>query len=143
MNPNREGPQFNFEMPPPAPESGEAVEQDRGKEAPAARPETVGNQPAQPVLPTVPDDIPVADQPVIAVPPQDDQALAAATDNQHQAADTDRIESVWVEKAKSIIAKTHDDPHLQKQEMSRIKADYIQKRFGKQIKTDETGAWVY
>ncbi|HZP55689.1 MAG TPA: hypothetical protein VFB03_02885 [Candidatus Saccharimonadales bacterium] len=54
------------------------------------------------------------------------------------AADADLIEKEWIERAKSIVAKTRDDPHLQKSEMSKAKADYIQKRYKKIIKTDDT-----
>lgn len=140
MNENREGPQLNFELPaqPPLPES---VEQrpEQVIEAPAARPEQVGKQAPQPVLPAVPDDIPAVDQPVIAAPPQD--ITAPVPTSTHAAAhDGDHIEHEWVDKAKSIIASTQDDPYRQKHEMSKVKADYIQKRFNKQIKTDEAAA---
>jgi hypothetical protein len=54
------------------------------------------------------------------------------------AADTDRIEKQWIEKAKSVIAQTRDDPFEQKNAMSKVKAEYIQKRFNKTIKTDDT-----
>jgi hypothetical protein len=138
MNPNREGPQLNFELPaqPPSPETGDQ-KQEKGTEAPAAPAEQTGKQAPQPVLPAIPD-IPVADTPVINVPVQDDTAAHAAAD--HSAQDTERIEPVWVDKAKAIISQTRDDPYMQKTEMSRVKAEYIQKRFNKQIKTDEAGA---
>jgi hypothetical protein len=54
------------------------------------------------------------------------------------AADVELIEKVWVEKAKSIVAQTHDDPYKQKNEMSKYKADYIKKRFNKTIPLDDT-----
>jgi hypothetical protein len=83
-------------------------------------------------LPVVPD-IPAVDTPVITVPAGDD-TVRPVTDG--SAKEVDRIEPVWINKAKEIIAKTHDDPYLQKDQMSKVKADYISKRFGKQIKTE-------
>jgi hypothetical protein len=135
MNPNREGPQLNFELPgqPTSPETGDQ-KQEKAVEAPAAPAEQAGKQAPQPVLPAVPD-IPVADAPVIAVPVQDDTTSYPAAD--HSAQDLERIELIWVDKAKAIISQTREDPYAQKTEMSRVKAEYIQKRFNKQIKTDD------
>jgi hypothetical protein len=141
MEPNRGGtPNFELprEQPEAAPEQGEARREQTVEQAPAARPERSPQAAKQPALPVVPDDIPAADNPVIAAPPDD------VTDNAfdpHQAAeDTDRIEPEWVDKAKAIVSQTHDDPYAQKHEMSKIKAEYIRKRFGKTIKTDEAAA---
>jgi hypothetical protein len=55
-----------------------------------------------------------------------------------QAQDTDLIEKEWVERAKTIVAQTQDDPYKQKDEMSKFKVDYIKKRFNKTIPTDDT-----
>lgn len=135
MNPNREGGQFNYELP-PQPESHEGEDQrpEQGREAAPAPQEKAGSQAPPPALPAVPDDIPAADTPVIAVPAQDDKAAHPVPDS--SAKDADRIEPAWVDRAKDVIAKTHDDPYLQKDQMSKVKADYIAKRFGKQIKTE-------
>lgn len=128
----------NFELNlPPAPES--LPGQDQQPEAPPARPEQTAKQPPQPALPVVPDDIPTVDQPVIALPVQDTPA-PIPTDPKAIAADTDHIEREWVDKVKNIISHTQDDPHLQKEQMSRIKAEYIQKRFNKTIKTTDEAA---
>ena len=51
-----------------------------------------------------------------------------------QAEDVDLIEKTWVERAKSIIEKTKDDPYIQKNEISKVKAEYIDRRFNKKIK---------
>lgn len=138
MNSSPEGPQVNFELPP----QGQSLEGDdqnleKGAELPVARPEQAGKQ-APAALPPLPDDIPAADTPIIAVPHQDD--TTGHPTSGHPADDSERIEPVWVDKAKEIIARTHSDPYLQKSEMSRVKAEYIQKRFNKQIKTDEAQA---
>lgn len=138
MDPNRVG-GLNFELPqqPPSPEGEQP--QERSREAPASRPESSGNKPQQPALPAIPDDIPAVDQPVIAAPPQDITA-PVPVDPKAIAEDAERIEREWVDKAKAIINHTKDDPYLQKDQMSRIKAEYIQKRFNKTIKTDEAAA---
>jgi hypothetical protein len=137
MDPSRgETPNFELNLPPP-PEGEQRQEQ--SIEAPPARQEQAGKQPKQPALPAVPDDIPAAGQPVIAAPPQD--VAAPPHGGSHAgAADTDHIEHEWVDKVKNVVARTQDDPHLQKEQMSRIKAEYIQKRFNKTIKTDEAKA---
>lgn len=135
MEPNREGgPNFELNLP-PSPEGGQR--QERAAEAPAPRPETAGKQ--APALPVIPDDIPAVDQPVIAAPPQD-LAAPVIADPKAAAQDGDRIEKEWVDKAKAVIAHTQDDPFRQKDQMSRVKAEYIQKRFNKTIKTDEAPA---
>jgi hypothetical protein len=133
---------MNFELPPqpPSPE-GQDQRQEKGQEAPAAAPaEQAGKRPAAPALPAIPTDLPAAEPPVIAAPPQDDSAQPSGFDPHQVANDSDRIEPEWVNKAKAVISQTRDDPYMQKHEMSKIKADYIQKRFKKQIKTDEASA---
>lgn len=139
MEPNRGGAP-NFELPPvPAGPEGQPA-REHAAEAPPARPETGGKQPPRAApQPIIPDDIPAVDQPVIAVPP-DDVTTPVLTDPQSIADDSERIEQEWVDKAKNIIARTQDDPYLQKDQMSKIKAEYIQKRFNKTIKTDEAAA---
>ncbi len=52
--------------------------------------------------------------------------------------DADLIEKEWVNRAKVIIAKTKDDPHLQNEEINKYKADYIKKRYNKDIKVSGT-----
>ena len=56
------------------------------------------------------------------------------------AQDSDLIEKQWVIRAKSIVSQTQDDPFTQKKQMSRIKADYIKKRFDKTIPADDAVA---
>ena len=51
--------------------------------------------------------------------------------------DTDLIEKEWVSRAKYIVESTRNDPHLLNKEMNKFKADYIQKRYNKQLKVDE------
>ena len=96
---------------------------------PRAQLSTAGQAIAQ--LQTTPDNAPVPDDtptrpasPPIVDPP------AVADDN-------DLIEQEWVDKAKAIVERTHDDPHLQNQEMNKFKAEYIKKRYNREIKVTE------
>jgi hypothetical protein len=138
----------SFELPPQpqVPETGEqppeqAVEQQHpasqeagvGKRAPqpgstAVADDTALRVPALPHTPTIP-----GDEPALVAPKS---PLTAG----FKAHDGDQIEPQWIGKTKEIIAKTTDDPHKQKEELSRVKADYIHKRFNKIIKTDEAAA---
>jgi len=82
-----------------------------------------GQVPLQPVLPMpMPQQVvpmPVAPQPIAS--------------NPTIAADDDLIEKEWVDRAKKIIAETRDDPYRREQEVSKLQADYLRKRYGKEI----------
>ncbi len=52
--------------------------------------------------------------------------------------DNELIEKEWVLKAKAIVARTKTDPHEQNKELNHYKADYIKKRFNRDIKVTET-----
>ncbi len=64
-------------------------------------------------------------------------AAAAGQATALAANDTDLIEKEWVVKAKSIIEKTKDNPHEQTRDMSKFKADYVKKRYNKELKVSE------
>lgn len=137
MNPSREGTQPNFELP-AQPRSSETDSQqlEKAAETPAARPEQAGKQAQQPVLPTTLDELPVADTPTIAIPGADDNAQAQPA-HSGSSDDSDHIDPVWINKTKAVISQTRNDPYEQKVQMSKVKAEYIQKRFNKQVKIDE------
>ncbi len=48
--------------------------------------------------------------------------------------DNDLIEKEWVEKAKQIVEQTKNDPHLQNEEINKVKADYLKKRYNHDLK---------
>lgn len=75
-----------------------------------------------PVLPSLPSPV----QEDVATP----QVVA---DSPLTAGDDDLIEKEWVDKAKQIIASTKDDPHLREQEVAKLQADYLRKRYGKEL----------
>ncbi len=88
---------------------------------------TDGNLPS--TVPNLPQ-IPPSDGSSPAVP-----AAMPAPANPAIADDTDLIEKEWVEKAKHIVEQTKDNPHLRNKEINKIKADYIKKRYNKDIQT--------
>lgn len=47
--------------------------------------------------------------------------------------DDDLIEKEWVDKAKQILAETRDDPYAREREIGRLQAEYIRKRYGREI----------
>lgn len=51
--------------------------------------------------------------------------------------DNDLIEQEWIDKAKAIIDRTREDPHLQNKEINEVKADYIKKRYNKEINVNK------
>jgi hypothetical protein len=103
-----------------------------GKRAPQSSGTAVTDVPVLPQTPVSPTTVP-ADKAGPAAP-------ISPTTADLTAKDADLIEKGWIEKTKTVVAQTQDDPHLQKKELSKVKADYIQKRFNKTIKTDEATA---
>lgn len=76
----------------------------------------------------------IADQTYSSVP--QDQALPIAP-SPLIAEDNDLIEKEWVDKAKRIVDSTRDDPYQQNREINKVKADYMKKRYNKDIKLTE------
>ncbi len=64
----------------------------------------------------------------------DDSAKSDDTSSPAIAADDDKIEKEWVNKAKSIVEETKSDPYLQEEKVSKLQADYLQKRYNKKVK---------
>lgn len=127
-----------FELPPVKPEKAKmAGDQLPSYEVPqssehAPAPAERSSQPSQ--------GVPVAQsqqtsQPQASADPQQ-PSQAQATTTPQVADDTDLIEKEWVEKAKEIVARTAKDPHRQNVEMSKFKADYVKKRYNKDLRLD-------
>lgn len=135
--------QPSFELP-PQPENlepgTEQVPQDQEKLVHS--PEQTGNQAgtAAPPLqapPTQPEPTQLQQAQGIDEPTNVVVKSVPVVDDGLEAHNVDLIEKEWVDKAKDIVAKTQDDPFHQKNEISKVKAQYIQKRFNKSIKADE------
>lgn len=78
--------------------------------------------------------------PQLTPAPASAPASTPADENPVVAADEDLIEKEWVEKAKQVIAQTKHDPYLQEQAVSKLQADYLQKRYSKTVKLPNDGA---
>jgi hypothetical protein len=111
-----------------ATEQGASTPQEtQGKQMPTLTPPAT-----QPPV-TIPD-------PQIAAPPLPNATTATPSDPATTgliADDADLIEKEWVMRAKAIVMHTKDDPHAQNQEMNKVKADYLKKRYNKDLKTSE------
>ena len=135
---NQSEPQPSFEVP-RAPDQQES--------GPVAAPEKISKQelpspssppPSNPVSTPSPAPIaePASSVPVDEKPPKPAPAVASNT----PANDADLIEKQWVEKAKNIVNSTKNDPFVQNRELNKVKAEYVSKRFNKQLKTSEDSA---
>ena len=80
--------------------------------------------------------IPTADSVAVGLP-ADDDSDAAAPPSAHSTAVSDKIDKKWLERAQKVINQTKDDPYKQKNEVSKVKAEYISTRYNKKLKVDE------
>lgn len=62
-----------------------------------------------------------------------------ADDNLGIATDDGLIEKEWVSKAKSIVSDTKGDPYKQEDEVSKLQADYLKKRYGSSLDINISG----
>lgn len=119
--PNLPNPETAPEIPLQNPERGEQAAPERASERSAQAQAAAA---AQPVPISLPTPVPVA---------SDDNAAVVSDDLPAIAADDDLIEKEWVDKAKQIISDTRDDPARREKEVGRLQADYLKKRYGKQL----------
>jgi len=104
--------------------------------APAMMPSGFTAPSVPPPASTVP-----AGLPQVGPPPQPQQPFPPtqniASTGQESDANDSTLDAEWVSKAKDVVTRTHLDPYLQSKELSHIKAQYIQARYNKEIKTSE------
>lgn len=93
--------------------------------------ERAGNQVQQAMPPTVPQSIPLP-----VAQPASPSVQAVSDDSPSAASDDDLIEKEWVDRAKSILKTTKDDPFAREQAVSRLQSDYLRKRYGKVLGSD-------
>lgn len=137
MNPNHNE-QTGLSLPPPTYEAQPSAAPDKKVQEPGPNFE-LAKSPAQPAasdnntaLPAVPASGGVATgMPATGSNASQPTAMVATPAT---ADDNDLIEKEWVSKAKQIVEKTKDDPSAQTKEMNKFKADYIKKRYNKDIK---------
>jgi hypothetical protein len=81
--------------------------------------------------------VPVLPPPVVLPlpsPTTDTTTMSAGVSNIPLVAnDDDLIEKEWVDQAKKIIVQTKDDPYKREQEVSKLQADYLRKRYGREL----------
>jgi len=58
---------------------------------------------------------------------------AAINDFPIVANDDELIEKEWVDRAKRIVSDTRDDPHRRDEEVNKLQADYVKKRYGREL----------
>lgn len=95
--------------------------------------------PSQPVLPEVPAMPATFEVPNLGAASTQPDATGQTPqdDTPAMADDGDLIEKEWVSKVKQVIATTANDPYEQNKQFSQLKADYLQKRYGKTIKSED------
>lgn len=140
MNPDTIELEPKGNLPKPKPKNGEVLipqQHEAGKqqtEAQLQHSETTGAgappATAAPATTAIP-----AQAPPIA--PASSPIKVHVTDSPSVAGDIDLIEKEWVVKAKAIVDKTRNDPHAQQKEISKFKADYMKKRYNKDVKVSE------
>lgn len=140
MEPKRSSPEMNL----PTPESLPSVPTPEA--LPGANPETPlqsperesqsgergGEQSAQAQAAMAAQPTPIS-LPTPVQAPADDTATPVTDDLPAVAGDDDLIEKEWVDKAKQIISQTAGDPAQREKEVGRLQADYLKKRYGKEL----------
>jgi len=81
---------------------------------------------------------PLTNLPATTPADKSDEHSQVSSQSVMPAEDVDLIEKHWVEKAKEIVDKTADDPYTQKNEISKVGAEYKKTRFDKTVPTDNT-----
>ena len=117
------------EVPQRAPENVPQQEQSAERPAPQEQQTGQGAGDTPPPMPVVP--LPAAPA---AQPAQHTTSATTDDDMPQIAADEDLIEKEWVEKAKRVISDTKHDPYSQEQAVRKLQAEYLSKRYGKNIK---------
>lgn len=131
MNPELPAPQASPEYQAPRPESEqqrpshESVGERSHEQERTSTPAEQNSAPSPVPVPLPP--------PVVPVPTAPVATNDSSSTNPTLAADDDLIEKEWVDKAKKIIAETRDDPYRREQEVSKLQADYLRKRYGKEL----------
>ncbi len=123
-------PQTNFELPTPQGAGETASFGAEQQQAPLQPPAAQGPSGPLPAPLNVPEPNPVAMPTQGSVPTPVPAPVIAD--------DSDLIEKEWVQRAKQIVAATKDDPFKQNKELNRFKADYLKKRYNKDVKIEES-----
>lgn len=125
-------------LPPPVPEqagvvAGQNEVQQARPEQPLLSPEAASRQAAAvpPIAPFVPAPAPAH----VALQQTNDVITTSSGVVPSVLEDKDLIEKEWVNKAKAIVNKNRDDPYKQSEELTEVRAEYLQKNYNKTIKS--------
>lgn len=123
----------------PRPGLGEVADGTNIEQAPSSRESVGSSSGVLPVVSAVPGQQPA--QGMAAVPAAGGVTTPAATgasnDDVMIADDADLIEKEWVNRAKAVVEQTKADPYAQNKALGKVKADYIKKRYNKDIRMSE------
>ena len=133
MEPTQEQAPPSSELPRPSVD-GSIPATEMGVEQLQSTPES-GAQPSAPPATAPADDVPAMGIPGGQTPTA--QPAPVADDATLMADDADLIEKEWVARAKSVVEQTKADPFVQNKELNKVKADYIKKRYNRDIKVSE------
>lgn len=109
---------------PPNPETTIERHPEQFEQRSEATPAAVNAAPVLPPPAVIAMPTPVADD--TSVQSEDSAAPLVANDD-------DLIEKEWVDQAKKIIVQTKDDPYRRELEVSKLQADYLRKRYGREL----------
>src|SRR5689334_4967391 len=99
--------------------------------APSDSPQpATGAKPGLPPIPPMPASSSPEPSPVPTQPSAPTNQTPAVAD------DNDLIEKEWVAQVKQVLQKNAGNPYEQSRQLTQLKADYMQKRYGKDIKVD-------
>lgn len=102
-----------------------------------ASPEIASFPASAPSSQVIPQDQPTQAPQQVAPDPAAASPVATSLDDSLIADDADLIEKEWVARAKAIVDQTKTDPFVQNKELNKVKADYIKKRYNKDVKVSE------
>lgn len=102
-------------------------------EMPAAPATDVAGTPTPTVSPLSASDVSAA----IAAMPTPTAPAVSSLPVPSAAADEDLIEPEWVNKTEQVIAETSGNPFAEEEAIENLQIDYLQKRYGHQVKKPE------
>ena len=131
INTGMNNPNFSPEVNPvsPSPEQFNSTQERQEVLQPKVEQAPVQNQVTTPQITQF---TPLAQDDSTSTQGQEKQATTQSS-TPETATDADRIDQEWVNKVKEVISQTVDDPHAQQKEISHLMAEYVLKRFGRQI----------
>lgn len=124
----------NFELPSPAGGASSEAGVSQPEQNPAAQEQQGAPGASDPGAAQVSAASPMADPAALIGIQVASNGVATTHTSGLTAEDADLIEKTWVEKAKQIVSETRGDPYSQNKEINKVKADYIKKRYNKDIK---------